>query len=163
MNLAGFTPPKSDVREVDTFAAYLAIIDFIDNDMPKLRSIAELRTALVIWRQTHGWHKLSDQIGITQLAKKTQTDPKAIGRALSGKRPGGKAGTPLAEKIGIFRQQERDAAGDLARTPYTWPINDRVRAQLEKATESRPTASGVGARCRHSQVLGSCSILPPGY
>lgn len=136
-------PNRSD-REVDIFTALLAILDFVDNEMPKLGSIAELRTALVIWRQTHGWGKLTDSIGIAQLAKQTATDAKAIQRALSGKRPGGKINTPLAEKIGIIRQQDLDEAGDLARTRYTWPINERVRAKLENAAQTRAAANGGG-------------------
>jgi hypothetical protein len=59
------------------------------------------RTALVIWRQTHGWGKLTGSIGIAQVAKRTATDAKAIQRALSGKRPGGRKDRPLKEKIGI--------------------------------------------------------------
>ena len=135
---SGDGSPKSSDREVEVFTAHLAILDFIDNEMPKLGSVAELKAALVIWRQTHGWGKLTDSIGIAQLAKQTATDAKAIQRALSGKRPGGRKDRPLAEKIGIVRhRQGLDAAGDLARTRYTWPVNERVRAKLEKASQNQ--------------------------
>lgn len=137
---------EHNTREVEPFTAYLAMIDFIDNEMPNLGSLAELRTALVIWRQTHGWGKLTDSIGITQFVKKTASDPKAISRALSGWRQGGKTGAPLAEQIGVVRRQTRETAGDLARTQYTWPINRRVREKLKQVPEKKAVNGGGGVQ-----------------
>lgn len=147
-------PPPEDTREVDYFTACLTMVDFIDHEMPKLGSIAELRAALLIWRKTHGWGQLSDQIGVRQLAKAAGTDQKSIARALSGKRPGDKGGAKLAEKIGILSEQGRDAAGDLARTRYTWPINERVQAKLVKAAAKKAARVNGGGGVQFTPTPG---------
>ncbi len=48
-------PTNPQPRTIDIFTALVAIVDFIDNDLPKLRSSTDLKAALVIWRKTHGW------------------------------------------------------------------------------------------------------------
>jgi hypothetical protein len=145
-------------REVNIFTAHLAILDFIDNDMKNLSSMAELRAALVIWRKTHGWGKMTDAITSSQLVALTGSDRGGIRRARK----------TLTEKVGISIDQELDDAGDLARTRYTWPINARVRATLEKSAKAKEeggvgNAPTGGVRFAPTQSCNyqSCKEVPP--
>jgi phage replication O-like protein O len=40
---------------------------FLDNQMPVIQSLSELKVCLAVMRQTFGWHKEEDQLSISQL------------------------------------------------------------------------------------------------
>ncbi len=57
---------------VDPFTAYLSVIDFIDRHMAACTG-AEVKVFLYIWRRTHGFGKLSDAIGLSQMCRGTKS------------------------------------------------------------------------------------------
>src|SRR5579872_2551390 len=122
---------RSTAREVDVFTAHLAIIDFIDNVMPQIRSPILLKSALVIWRKTHGFGKISEEIGATELARRTKVDRSDIKKALQPSEP--------HEMIGFRVEPQSDRRQQL-RTVYSFPIPSRVREQIAKAAESKAAA-----------------------
>ena|ERR1051326_4294831 len=116
--------PERNTRQVDAFTALLSIIDFIDHEMPGMKSLVELKSRLVIWRKTHGFGKVSEEIGAAELARRTKVDKADIKKRLRPHEP--------HELAGIKVEPQR--AGDVQlRTVYSLPVNDRVRAQLAKA------------------------------
>lgn len=44
---------------------------FLDKQMPKIKSLAELKVVLAVMRQTFGWQKKADRLSLTQLIKLT--------------------------------------------------------------------------------------------
>ena len=62
--------------------------DFFDIHLPEIDTLAELKCALVVIRQTFGWHKGKDRISYSQFEKKT-------GLSLESIRQGTRKGTNL--------------------------------------------------------------------
>jgi hypothetical protein len=120
-------------REVNVYAAYLAMIDFIDNELPYMRSKGELMAHLIVWRQTHGWGKLCDAIGRKEFEKRTSLGRDAVRVALDAMAD---QGVVLVEStvrhldIGLLCDRQR----------YTWAVNDRVQGLLKGESDS----GGVG-------------------
>lgn len=118
--------PKRSYREIDTFTALLAIIDFIDNEMPTLRSVTDVKIALVLLRKTFGWGRRSEEIGATELGLRAGVDKDVLKNRIS----------PLCARLGVTREQRtsESKSGNMVplRTRYEWPINDRVRKMLDK-------------------------------
>jgi phage replication O-like protein O len=118
----GIEPPKRRTpKEVAYFTGIVMMNDFIDNDMPHLKP-AEIKLALVIFRKTIGWNKFSDEIGTTQLCKLAKLDKDTVKDTVRH----------VCEKVGI-RIDQRCERGVLSRRRYTWPLNERVAAILDKA------------------------------
>jgi len=117
--------PKGESREVDYFTAEVLMNDFIDNEMRRLKP-AELKLALVIWRKTIGWGKFSETIGAIELRKRAKLNKDTVKDTIKA----------LCDKVGIKYEQAREN-GVLLRRRYTWPMNERVRAVIEKAREGR--------------------------
>jgi hypothetical protein len=136
---------QSSAREIGAFAAYVAILDFIDHAMPGVRTLGELRTLLVIWRKTHGWGKLSEKIGTTELEKRTNLDRGTVRRSVQ-KIAQGSDITVESSKLKV------DSGAEVHRRKrFTWPINSRVKAKLIKAG-TRTDEGVVGASCTYPQV-----------
>jgi 5-methylcytosine-specific restriction endonuclease McrA len=95
--------------------------DFIDNVMPTLGP-SEIKLALVIWRKTIGWGRLSEQIGTRELCKRGKLNKYTVKDTISG----------LCEKAGITKEQKREC-GVLSRRRFTWPMNKRVTAVIAQA------------------------------
>lgn len=113
-------------NEVNVYEAYLSMLDFIDNELPYMRSDAEVRAHLVIWRQTHGWGKVSDPIGRKEFERRTGMGHEAVRTGIDG-----------VEQHGVVLVEstiQTTAAGKLLamRQRYTWPVNDRVQAVIER-------------------------------
>jgi phage replication O-like protein O len=113
-------PKKRTPKEVDYFTGVVMLNDFIDYEMPHLKP-AEVKLALVIFRKTIGWGKFSDQIGTTQFCKLAKLDKDTVKDAIHN----------VCEKVGIMTEQQREN-GVLPRRRYTWPMNERVKATLDK-------------------------------
>lgn len=117
-----FAEKKS--REVDPFTALLSILDFIDHEMPGMKSLVALKSWLVLWRKTHGFGKVSEEIGATELARRTKVNRADIKKRLRPHEPHELAGVKV-EPQHEGRQQRR--------TVYSLPVNNRVQSQLANA------------------------------
>lgn len=145
--------PKRTIREIDTFTSQLVILDFIDNEMPHLRSVTDVKIALVLLRKTLGWGRQSEEIGATELALRAGVDKDVLKDRIS----------LLCAKLGVERQEQtgETKSGNTIRlrTRYHWPINERVRKLLDKTV-----GTGVGAirppRRGESNPQGGASFPP---
>jgi hypothetical protein len=136
-----------DTRDVDAFTAYLAMIDLIDNEMPNVATLGELRTLLTIWRKTHGWGKVADEIGTTELERRTGLDRSTVRRSVKGI---AKAGYVVVEDS---RVELASGAALHRRKKFTWPINERVKEVLAKAKASQdPNCEVVGTSRTYPRV-----------
>lgn len=113
-------------KEVGFFEAQVMMNDFIDNEMPNLKP-AEVKLALVIFRKTIGWGMRSEQIGRTELCKRTKLDPTTVKRTTG----------PLCATLGIRVDQTPGV-----RRRYWWPMNERVAANLAKAEAAKGQQAG---------------------
>jgi hypothetical protein len=122
------TLPGRGGREIDMLTALAAVVDLIDNELPAMTSAGDIKAALVIWRKTHGWGLAVEEIGITELARRTQTNADNLRRRLPA----------VCSALGIkteARVGETKAGNAIhLRKRYRWPVNDRVRKNLEKAS-----------------------------
>jgi hypothetical protein len=145
---------KLAAREVDIFTAYLTILDLIDHEMPGLKTLGELRTLLVLWRKTHAWGKLSEQIGTTELVRRTNLDRVTVRRSVHKIAASG--------FITVEAPQVRLESGSVMheRKEFTWPINSRVKEALVKASSAtKKNVAGVGTTCTDSSV----NLSPSGW
>jgi hypothetical protein len=123
-------PKKRLAREVDYFTAVVMMNDFVDRVLPSLKP-AEAKLLLVIWRKTIGWNKLSEEIGTKELSNRARLDRDTVKDTIRS----------ACQKGGVVIEQEKEN-GVLSRRRYTWPINERVAATLDKTYKG----SGVGGK-----------------
>ena len=129
--------PGRNIGKSPPFTALLSIIDFIDRDMPRIENIGELKAALVIWRKTHGWGKLSERIGTTELQRRTGLARSTIQRNVG------------ALKFLVAAEPTKTTRGGntlhLCRI-LSWPINDRAFEQIAKAERAKGGEDSTGGR-----------------
>jgi hypothetical protein len=128
---------------VSAYAAYLALLDFIDNELHYMRTRGELVAHLIVWRKTHGWGKICDAIGANEFERRTGLDALTVRKGLD----------LMAEQGVVLTEStvQTTAAGNElnARRRYTWPLNARV----QKLLETQETQSmRVGERITHPSV-----------
>jgi hypothetical protein len=126
---------------VPSFTALLAIIDLIDNDLPRFRSATDIKAALIIWRKTHGWGLTAEEIGAAELAQRAGTDKDVMKKRLSA------VCTAIGIRVEARSAPTRNGGTVHLRTRYHWPINQRVEEILRKAAGTlgsvRPPGSGA--------------------
>ena len=131
MAMAGKSEAHS--REVEIFTAWLTMLDFIDYDLPKIKTLGELRTRLVVWRKTHGWGKLSEEIGITEFMKLTGSDRGTVRRSVQQ--------IPCRESCIKVESPKIDLESGAVlnlRKRFTFAVNDRVKA-IQSRVKSKAT------------------------
>jgi hypothetical protein len=149
-------------REVSVYDAYRAMLAFIDNELPRIRRLLELKAILVIWRKTYGWGKFVEEIGAAEFAKRAGADKERMKEVLADMPAG------WAERRQKITEKGKPVK---LRTRYGFPLAREQQATLacdrqatlvrkKGATPSPPTGATQSNTESRSEDCGTSKSSP---
>lgn len=104
---------------------------FFDVSLPKIKTLAELKVILAIIRQTFGWHKVADQISLSQLEKSTGLSRESVSNGINAALENGYIERKSTSKQGYTYQLKVVNNSDQS----TIPTSQQFRPELVKDSD----------------------------
>src|SRR5882757_2068578 len=118
--------------------------DFLDKWLPEL-GLAETKVLLVIFRKTFGWHKVGDQISLTQLQKLTGLErrhvTKAIKKLLERNLIIKKVSGPKGTQVTYYELSVEEDSNNFTQCPNDTPpsvLKTPTKETIQKKEEENP-------------------------